>query len=300
MKFDEKLKSKIKGLSSGICRLGEYAIHYVEAGAGQPVILLHGANIGWAEWYKNIEALAKNFKIFAIDLPGAGLSTRVDFSTIDADKTFVDVVENFIKFKRLEKVDLVGHSVGGWVVMKLAINRPELVRKLVLVNSLGFSDYVPWGYRPISFRFGANLLSKTVMSPTRDNMRKFLADVLYNKSELSEDLVDYYFEAVNFSHPSSAGQISHPFMMINRLFKPLKIRDEFVLKDELGKIAAPTQVIVSDKDPLLLMSKQRAGYSLIPNAELKVFNDVGHVPPIERSIEFNEVVINFLNKEWAR
>ncbi len=290
MNYEEKIIATIPGARAGSCRIGDLDIGYVEAGEGRPVILIHGANIGWAEWHNNIEELSKRFKVYALDLPGAGRSTRINFTEMDPDETLVQPVSEFIKQKGLGPVYLVGHSVGGWVALKMAIDHPEQVSKLLLVNSLGFTDYVPWGYRPVSFYYGAKLLSNTVMSPTLDNMRKFLADVLYNKSVLTDDLAGYYHQAVN----ADAGSVSHPFMLINRLFKPFKIRDEFVLKNSIHKVKAPTLIIASDKDPLIPLGKQQDSFKAIPHARVDIFKDVGHVPPIEKSREFNELALKFL------
>lgn len=300
MIFERKLRDTIEGLRSSFLKIGDFNIHYVETGqpdrsevVKSPLILIHGANIGWGQWHKNIKELGKYFKVYAIDLPGAGRSSRVHFKDMDMDATFLGVVRDFMRQKNIDKAHIVGHSVGGWVALKLAIENPKLVDKLILVNSLGFSDHVPWGYRPVSFYNGANLLSKTVMSPTRDNMRKFLSDVLYNKEGLSEQLVDYYHEAVT-KDPNGNNAVSHPFMLINRLFKPFRIRDEFVLKDDLSKVSNCTLAIVSDNDPLLPFDKQREGIFMIRNVRLEVFKNTGHVPPMERSREFNGMVIDFL------
>jgi pimeloyl-ACP methyl ester carboxylesterase len=302
---EDKLITKIGGsqsyayLKKQVCKIGEFNINYVEAGPstkfgaikGSPVILIHGANIGWGQWYQNIKPLAEHFKVYAIDLPGAGGSSRIDFSKMDPEKALVDVVLGFIKYKNLGRFNIVGHSIGGWVALKLAIDSSEYVDKLILVNSLGFSNYVPPAYWPVSFRGGANLISRTAMSPTRDNMRKFLADVLYNNVGLVDDIADYYHEAV------IRGGVSHPLMMINRLFNPFQIRQEFILRDSLSKISAPTLIISSDKDPLIPLHKQAPHFSHISNSQVEIFKDTGHVPPMERSVEFNNIVIKFLTQK---
>jgi 2-hydroxy-6-oxonona-2,4-dienedioate hydrolase len=290
---EKKLRDKIEGLRSHTGRVGKFNIHHVEAGTGKPIILIHGANIGWGQWYKNIASLARHFKVYAIDLPGSGRSSRLNFTEMDMDRDLVETVSEFIRDRGLSKAHIVGHSVGGWIAMKLALQKPEQVDKLILVNSLGFSNHVPWGYRPVSFYLGAHLLSKTVMSPTRDNMRNFLAGVLYNKEGVSEDFISYYHEAV-ITDPYGKGMISHPFMIINRLFKPLRIRDEFVMRQHLPKIFANTLIVAGDKDPLLPIEKQRRDMGLISGAKLEILSDTGHVVPMERPEEFNSMLIGFL------
>src|SRR5688572_2492739 len=98
----------------GRVELKEYSINYIEAGSGAPILLLHGANIGWPQWYKNIAELAKHFRVYALDLPGAGDSTVVDFHKMEFEQ-FVGIVDEFVGKMGFKKLDLVGSSFGGWI-----------------------------------------------------------------------------------------------------------------------------------------------------------------------------------------
>ncbi|MFY9463208.1 MAG: alpha/beta fold hydrolase, partial [Candidatus Sungiibacteriota bacterium] len=98
--------------------IGRFRINYVSAGSGPAVILLHGANIGWGQWYPNIAVLAQYFTVYAIDLPGAGGSSKIEFHTANLEKDFVDTVDSFIKDRRLSKVHIVGHSLSGWIALR--------------------------------------------------------------------------------------------------------------------------------------------------------------------------------------
>src|SRR5258708_17175263 len=99
----------------------KYLINYIQAGQGPSLLLVHGGNIGWGQWYPNIAELAKYFKVYAMDLPGAGRSSRVNFKNLDPEKDLVEVVEKFINNLELKKVNVVGSSVSGWIGLKLAL-----------------------------------------------------------------------------------------------------------------------------------------------------------------------------------
>ena len=86
-------------------------------------MLIHGGNLGWGQWYPNIDELAKKFKVFAIDLPGGGRSSRVDFERLNFDKGLISIVESFILTLKLEKTDVVAASVGGWIAGQIAIRK---------------------------------------------------------------------------------------------------------------------------------------------------------------------------------
>src|SRR3989338_8088252 len=90
-----------------------HEINYAVCGSGKPLLLIHGANIGWGEWYANIAELVKHYRVFALDLPGSGNSSKIDFLSFDAEKDFVEVVERFMIDLNLTGAALVGHSVGG-------------------------------------------------------------------------------------------------------------------------------------------------------------------------------------------
>jgi len=109
-------------------RLGQ--IHYVVAGAGPPVILLHQTPRSWDEYRDVIPILATRFRTFAMDTIGFGDSTRT--SGPASVETFADGVLAFMAAIGLDTASIVGHHTGGVIAVELAANHPELVDKLVL------------------------------------------------------------------------------------------------------------------------------------------------------------------------
>lgn len=107
-------------------------IHYVEAGAGEPVLLIHGGHGAWVHWMANIDALAQHRRVLALDLPGFGHSydpgRRPDLSGYAA------VVGSFIAALGLCNVALVGFSFGALVATTIASKQPDAVKSLVLIN----------------------------------------------------------------------------------------------------------------------------------------------------------------------
>ena len=111
-------------------------IHYVCGGSGPPLVLVHGLGSSAAvEFYYNLEALAARHRVLAIDLPGFGKSDKplLDY-TIDL---FVKAVRDLMACEGLERSAVMGVSMGGRVALGLALDSPELVERLVLVDALG-------------------------------------------------------------------------------------------------------------------------------------------------------------------
>ena len=270
--------------------INKYTINYAVAGSGQPLVLIHGANIGWGQWYPNIAELSKHFTVYAIDLPGAGGSTKIDFKTADLEKDFVDIVDAFITKKGLGNVSLLGHSLGGWITLKLAIKNRPYINKIILVDSLGFTDYVLPKHRLCAFYPFAKLLSRTVMKPTKEKMAKFSEEMMHkNTKNISEEFLEYLCESI------TREKITHPLLLINRLTNFKKMVPELVVIDELSQITNKTLIIMGDNDPLIPLNKVKDSFALIPNSQVDVFTNVGHLPSVEESDKFNERVINFLN-----
>lgn len=93
--------------------IGSHRIHSIIAGSGPPLLLLHGANIGWGAWFPNLPAFAQKFTVYALDLPGSGHSSFIDFRHADLDKDFVETVAQFRALKKIENTKIIGHSLGG-------------------------------------------------------------------------------------------------------------------------------------------------------------------------------------------
>lgn len=283
----KKLIKTIKtDVESRFLKINKYNIHYIVCGEGAPLLLLHGLNIGLGQWHSNIAELAKHFKIYAPDLPGSGLSTNVNYDNLNIEMDFVDVIEAFITKLNLKNINLMGHSLGGWIILKLAL-KSNNIKKIILVDSLGFSNYVPWKHKLISIYAVAKFLSRTFAKPTKKKVEDFIYSFTYAKQNIKEEFINYFYEAISFHG-------NHPFMLINRLTRFFKIRKELLLVNELHQIKNPTLIIMGDKDRLIKLKHVEKNYKLIPNAKLEIFLNTGHTPFIEKSDKFNQLVINFL------
>ncbi|MFC1598115.1 alpha/beta fold hydrolase [Patescibacteria group bacterium] len=268
-------------------QIGSYSINSIHAGSGEPVLLIHGLNIGWGQWYKNIAKLAENNSIYAIDLPGSGASTKKSFFDIGLND-YVNVVDEYIKKKRLEKLTIIAHSFGAWVALKLAIEKRSYLKKLILVDPFGFTNYIPLTQRPISIRPFATFISTSVMKPSRKNLKNFLRSTMQDEVMLAEDFFSYYHQSVN------RGMVTHPLMMMSSLSRLFKLREEIVLKDDLAKIKLPVLVIMGEKDKIIPIKTIINEVGRFPSAELKVIEGVGHVPSLEKSEEFNNIISEFI------
>jgi len=264
-----------------------HAINYLMCGSGAPLLLMHGANFGWGAWYRNIPELARHFTVYAMDLPGTGRSSGIDFNKAGIEKIFVDIIDAFVAKNSLKDVMVIGHSFGGWVALALAAWHRCYLRSIVVSNPLGLSRYLPWKYRPIAIRWVAKLLTTTAIKPTREHIRKFIINPMENIPHISELFISYVCDMI-VKNPNA-----HPILFLNSLFSPFRIKSELVLASRLASISIPVFVMISENDPLLPVGRARKIVERIPRVRTMVFSETGHVIPMERPVEFNRLVTGF-------
>jgi len=110
-------------------------IHFKCLGEGPPVILLHGGANDWREWRENLAPLAQGFRVYAPDLPGFGLSDPPQVPV--SPHWFSSFLKDFMEAVGIQETHIIGHSLGGTLALALALDFPEKVKRLVLVDSAG-------------------------------------------------------------------------------------------------------------------------------------------------------------------
>jgi pimeloyl-ACP methyl ester carboxylesterase len=124
-------------------KIGERKAHYLKAGSGSPVVLLHGAADDSKTWAETIVALSHSYSLYAPDVVGYGLSEKDKDSYYLSE--FVEFIWGFIESLGLDSMALVGHSLGGRICLEIALQHPERVRRLVLIDAIGFGKLARWG-----------------------------------------------------------------------------------------------------------------------------------------------------------
>ncbi len=264
-------------------------LHYHEAGEGPPLLLLHGSGpgvSGWANFSGNLGRFARHFRTLVLDLPGFGTSHPVDGNPVIHAPA---AVLAFMDGLGLDRMAMVGNSLGGGVVARLAANDPERVSRLVTLGGVGvpfFSAAPPEGIiRLVEF----------VEEPSRDALLRWMRSMVFDPAVLTDELVEARWSAA--SDPDALAAIR---TIYNRdlldAFRLLTVANPEVL-GMLGRIQAPTLLTWGRDDRVTPLDGAIAPLRLIPRCELHVFPDCGHWAMIERKAEFESVVLSYLLRD---
>jgi 2-hydroxy-6-oxonona-2,4-dienedioate hydrolase len=264
-------------------------LHYHEAGDGPPLLLLHGSGpgvSGWANFSGNLPLFARHFRTLVLDLPGFGTSHPVDGPPI---LHAAGAVLAFLDGLGIDRLAMVGNSLGGGVVAGLAATNPERVSRLVTLGGVGvpfFSASPPEGIiRLVEF----------AEDPTRDRLVQWMRSMVFDPAMLTEEFVEARWRAA--SDPTALAAIRTIYnRQLLDAFRSLTVGNPEVL-GMLGRIQAPTLLTWGRDDRVTPLDGAIAPLRLIPRCELHVFPDCGHWAMIERKDEFESVVLSYLLRD---
>jgi len=269
---------------TGVATIGDCRIAYRRAGTSvPPVVLCHGAGIDDAtvSWRHAIDALADDYRVYALDWPEYGNSSGDVEHTVE---TYVDILEGFLETLPFERVSLAGISMGGGVALGYALDNPDRVERLALVDSYGLggrlSSALQWKF--LSQIPGMTEFGKIAASTSTRSVRRVLASLVADADALPEPFVDDVRQKL--MEPGSIQAFTA--FQNNELSFSGRVATNFV--DDLESLSVPTLLVHGEDDPLVPLEWSERAAKLIPDAELDVIEDCGHWTPRERPDRFNE------------
>jgi pimeloyl-ACP methyl ester carboxylesterase len=256
-----------------------YKLHYLEAGSGAPIILLHGTGGEGARWMPTIQGLSGSFRVIALDQIGFGQSDKP--LTIYHSGVFAGFLAQFMKTIGVQKATVMGQSMGGGVALYLAVHHPEMVERLVLVDGGGFraaSDPPPappnWHNRQI-----AN-------AGTLEESREYLEKLYFDHNFVTDKLVEQNL----MLRLTSAFTIESMQTAAERGLGG-------VTEAEVRGINVPTLLVWGMNDPLSSVANADKLNGAIKNSRKVLFDKAGHYPFLEHADRFNQVVLDFLKSQ---
>ena len=252
---------------------------------GTIVLLIHGLGGSVEDWMVNINALAEHHRVYAMDLVGSGHSDKP--SAPYSFSYLAQFANNFMEAQNIDRASLIGHSMGGGVSLQFTIQFPDKVEKLVLVNSAGLGKEVTFLLRLLTLPIVGELLTR----PSRKGTANFLKECVHDPALVTEELVE-----LGYSLAALPGA-QKSFLSTVRAGCNFRGMREDALRsivDNLATITAPTLIFWGQQDRILPVAHAHVAEERIPNVRLHIFDTCGHLTQLERSEEFNALVLEFL------
>lgn len=254
---------------------------------GSPIILIHGFGGSVDIWQNNVLGLSKNHRVYALDIVGFGRSDKP--SDGYSPSFLLNHLNEFVTAMKVGKVTLVGHSMGGGLALMYTLAYPKKVDKLVLADSAGLGDKVIFSLRLMSLPILGELISR----PSRKTTYLFFKPAVLNSTILKGAFTDLYYEL--FSLPGAQRAILEVLRSMCNIFGPRKDLLQSTMSN-LHKVTAPTLIVWGKQDAVLPVDQAHFAKERIPNSQLYIFDQCGHMSNFEKPEEFNRVVLEFLSK----
>ncbi len=255
--------------SKGVVLKDNIVVHYLEAGQGPVLVLVHGLGSSSEVWRDSMRLLARRYRVVALDLPGYGKSDKphADYSI----EYHAAALNDFIDALGAGKVTLVGNSMGGWISSITALNYPEKVSHLILVDSAGLRR---------------DTVSPVNLNPaTKEEMRPLLLALFANKSFVTEKMVNDQWEY----HKDIRSTVQ---ATLESLKTKLPLLD-----DRLKNIRVPALIIWGRDDTLTPLAYAERFAEGMPGSKLVVIDSAGHLPQVEQPAAFYRALKGFV-RSW--
>lgn len=266
----------VKGVNTRVLR----------AGRGEAVVFLHGISGHFECFVPVVKAHAERYEVHALDMLGHGYTDTIA-EPLTVDRLAQHVVD-YLDVAGLDKVHLVGLSLGGWTAAWIAAHFPERIRSTVLIAAAGDPQAGPGG----DASMGEMLKKMTragVLSNDKEDTRKRLRAVVNDPKKLAEEMVDVRYDV--YHRPSFAAALDSLLALTDR--------DTYLrwslTPDLLARIQSEVLVVYGDNDKGEGVSEGRFLVDGIARVKRVIFMKAGHWPPYERPAEYAQVALAFLD-----
>jgi pyruvate dehydrogenase E2 component (dihydrolipoamide acetyltransferase) len=275
-KFEEEFAAAAKEAgaeepASRKVEVGGRQINYLHLGnaEGTPIILVHGFGADLNSWMFNQPQLAESHTTYALDLPGHGQSDKKvgEGSITDLAGTLA----GFLDALGIGRAHLVGQSLGAAVALKLAVDHPDKAASLTLISSAGLGEDINMAY-----------IEGFIAAAGRKDLKPELEKLFADPGLVSRDMIN---DVLKYKRMDGVDQVLKT--IAGGVFAGGK--QSLVLKDRLGDIKAPVQVIFGAKDQII---PARHAEGLGANVTVKIIPEAGHMPHMEAASEVNRLILD--------
>ena len=269
---------------------------YFEKGSGDPIVLIHGGHFGGGasaeDWFLNFDHLAEKYHVYAFDKIGQGHTDNPKKNTDYIMGTQVKHASEFIKKLNIKKPHLIGHSRGGYIVTRLAIEYPEIPKSIVIIDSATLMQDISF-YHDLADRVPS-------FNNTHEKIKYMIKENSWGDKHITDEWIEGNIEYAN-SQKNTIAATKHSELEEKIFTKDLIERQKETHQwIREGKLNTPTLVTWGIDDPSAFWDP--IGINClnlilpnVKNSSMHIFNNAGHYVFREQPEEFNAVVIAFIN-----
>jgi len=261
-----------------------HRVAYDEQGEGSPVVLIHGIPTSNLLWRKVMPELAKTHKVFAPDMLNYGKSDKPADANVSIEAQSRLIVK-FMDKLGLRSADIVAHDIGGGVAQLIAVNYPERVRKLVLIDTVCFDSWPIPEFLPLQKAGAEEAMS---CASFLKMMRGFMPQGVHNKEVMTDEVIDLYLSPWSTEDGKKT---------LFRNFRRLNPEYTQAVAGELKHLAKETLIMWAENDVFQKPAYASKLQATIPNAKLIWIKDAGHWLMEEKPEEISGHLIAFLESK---
>jgi 2-hydroxy-6-oxonona-2,4-dienedioate hydrolase len=271
---------------------------YFEAGSGDPLLLIHGGSFGYFEnaedWDRNFDVLAEHYHVFAIDKIGCGFTDNPPTLEDYYIGATVQHAYDFIGLMGLGLVHVAGHSRGGYTATRLALEHPEVVRTLIIVDSSTLMT-------PSNPQYQVWEREAEQIADIRERYRYLEAVNSYSDEHLDQRHMDVILEIVSLPKTIEANRIMEGGQVGPHNAELVERQQETHAWIREGRLRCPTLLVWAFNDPSATMDRcgipaMKLILPNVPESSMHIVNRAGHYVFREQPEEFNRVVLEFIER----
>ena len=269
-------------------------VHYLKAGSGRPLILLHGGGSHSVEFFGILKPLAERYTLYVVDRPGCGQTDFFNYRGVDVASHAVNFIRSFMDTLGLRKASFLAQSMGGYFSISFAMQYPGMVEKLILIGApTGVNRWIPLLMRLMGTKYLNLFMKNTIAKPSVKGVRMlyknlFVADV--------SKVPDKYFEHVCF-HQMLPGTLFSWFTLAENLLTIRQWKPRLYIGDRLDQLQVPVRFIWGDKDAFERPGNGHPKAMVIPDVRFRVVDDAGHCPWFDQPGECVWIIHDAMNEK---
>ncbi|MFT7611625.1 MAG: pimeloyl-ACP methyl ester carboxylesterase [Parvicellaceae bacterium] len=254
-------------------------VHYRDEGSGPVLLLIHGTFSSLHTYDEWTAILKKHFRIIRLDMPGFGL-TGPNPSDQYSIELFTDFFKDFLDQLNVKECSVVGNSLGGWLAWEYALSDQDRVKKLILLDAAG---YINDNNYPLPFVIAQTPVLRNVFNfIPKAVVRRFVRQVFYDQSKVTDEVIERYYNLIH-----RVGNKEAFVRIANTRYK----QNTHNLKD----LNIPVLVQWGEEDKWLDVEHAHKFQEDIPDCQLIIYKDVGHIPMEEIPEESAADAFQFLS-----